>query len=363
LTVLGVLGWNEASAGLTLRFVGSADFDGNGQADLLWQSGGEGVLWLANGDNFTQVTIPNASMGSEWSADGVGHDSQGTKEIFWDNGSGGNVAIWKVSGGNLSSFAVVAGHMGAEWSVAAEGDFDGNGSTDLLWQSANGNIDVWLMNGTTLLSFPASNLTVTSGSHVIAVGDFFGTGHDSLLWENAGHLTSWSMNGATVTVEANVGYMGAEWHVAGVGHFLNDHAAVDVVWVDTSNDVQVWRMNNGVISQFITPAGHMGTEWQLKGIADYTGAGNSDLLWIRSDGSANLCQVNGSQVSASFLNSTGNQLQLTPPVVASTSSPSPGIPNVVADSQTPLHYDATEGLTSMTADNHLQALLDHHWLV
>lgn len=359
MTVLDVLGWNEAQQ--TLKFVGTGDFDGNGQADLAWQSGGHGVLWLNNGENFTQVTIPNASMGPEWTADGVGHDSHGMTEIFWDNGGGGDVAIWGVSGSNLSSAVVLPGHMGAEWSVVAMGDFDGNGSTDVLWQSTSGAVEAWLMNGTTLASFPNSNLTVASGSHVVAVGDFFGTGRDAVLWENAGNLTSWSMNGASVSIQANVGHMGAEWHVAGVGHFLND-GAVDVVWVDNANDVQIWKMNNGVISQFINPAGHDGTEWQLKGVADYTGSGNSELLWVRSDGAVNLWQVNGNQVSASFFNSTpqGNQLQLTSPAVASQSVVAQ---HTVTTTQTPLFYDGADASTGAALDNHLQALLGHHWLV
>jgi hypothetical protein len=360
LSVLDVLGWNKASVDQTLKFVGTGDFDGNGQSDLLWQSSGQGVLWLDNGENFVQVTIPNASMGAEWAANGIGHDSNGTKEIFWSDGSGGDVAIWKVSGGTLSSASIVSGHMGAEWSIVGEGDFDGNGSTDVLWQSASGSVEAWLMNGAALASFPTSNLTVSSGSHVVAVGDFFGTGHDSVLWENAGDLTSWSMNGATVGAQVNVGHMGAEWHVAGVGDFLND-GAVDIVWVDTANDVQIWKMNNGVISQFINPAGHDGTEWQLKAVADFTGNGNSDLLWIRSDGAANLWQINGTQVSSSlFSTPPGNLLQLSSPGVAIQNA---AAASVGSTSQTPLYYDGIDSPTSSVPDHHLQAQLDHHWLI
>jgi hypothetical protein len=118
------------------------------------------------------------------------------------------------------------------------------------------------------------------------------------------------MNGANVAATATVGQMGAEWHVGGVGHFLNDGAA-DIVWVDTNNDVQIWQMTNGVISQVITPAGHDGTEWHLEGVNDFTGDGNSDLLWMRSDGATQIWQINGTQVQASSITApTGNTLQL-----------------------------------------------------
>jgi hypothetical protein len=288
-TVLDVLGWTRtASVGQNLKFVAASDFDGNAQADLVWQSGGSAVLWMDNGSNFVQQAISNGSMGGEWAADGTGHSAQGVKEIFWDNGHGGDIAVWQLSGTSLVSAAVPSGHMGSEWSLAAEGTFSGSGNTDALWQSTNGSVALWAMNGENLSGAAVLGRTVQSGSHVVAVGDFFGTGHDSLLWQgSSGGLTSWSLSGSTVNGQANVGAIGSEWHVAGVGHFLND-GAVDVVWASTSNNVQIWQMNNGAISQFVTPAGHMGTEWHLQSVSDFNGDGNSDLLWVRSDGAATL---------------------------------------------------------------------------
>jgi hypothetical protein len=121
-------------------------------------------------------------------------------------------------------------------------------------------------------------------------------------------------------------------------------------------------MNNGVISQIINPAGHDGTEWQLKAVADFTGNGNSDLLWIRSDGAANLWQINGTQVSSSLFSSTppGNLLQLSSPGVAFQNA---AAASVGSTSQTPLYYDGINSPTSAAPDHHLQAQLDHHWLL
>jgi hypothetical protein len=358
-TVMDILGWTRSAATApNLKFVGASDFDGNGQADLVWQNGGSAVLWVDNGQNFVQQAISNGAMGGEWTADGIGHSAQGTKEIFWDNGHGGNIAIWEVNGTSLVGAATPAGHMGSEWSVVAEGTFSGTGNTDVLWQSTSGSVAIWTMNGENLSGAAVVAPTAQSSSRAVAVGDFFGTGHDSVLWENSsGSLTSWSFSGSTVTGQANVGAIGSEWHVAGVGHFLND-GAVDIVWVDTSNNVQIWQMTNGVISRFVTPSGHMGTEWHLQSVSDFNGDGNSDLLWLRGDDAANLWQVNGSAVTASSYRSTpaGEALNLAPSTVVSGNAQ---FHDLVANLPVPVLHEYSDQSTSVP----IVSLFDHHLLV
>jgi hypothetical protein len=171
-------------------------------------------------------------------------------------------------------------------------------------------VDVWSLNGLSLNSAVLSNGQIGAEWHVAAIGDFYGTGRDAILWENTGgNLQSWSLNGANVVATANVGQIGAEWHVAGVGHFNNsggglgqppNAGSTDIVWVNTNNDVQLWQMTNGVATQFITPVAHDGTEWHLASVNNFAGDANSDLLWLRSDGTANIWQINGNQVQSSI---------------------------------------------------------------
>jgi hypothetical protein len=179
--------------------------------------------------------------------------------------------------------------MGSEWHVAGIGDFNGDGKSDILWESTSGTANVWSMNGTQLVSAaPVENAQgglaqMGSEWHIVTTGDFDGDGKDDVLWEDtAGHETIWGMNGSSLsTLYNNVGQngslaqMGSEWHVAGVGNFNGDKTA-DLVWVDTHNNVQIWDMEGGQISQIVFPNDHQGTEWQLKGVGDFTGSGTSD---------------------------------------------------------------------------------------
>jgi WD40 repeat protein len=139
----------------------------------------------------------------------------------------------------------------------------------------------------------------------VTSGDFDGDGKDDVLWENSsGAETIWGMNGSSlphlynnVGQNGDVASMGLEWHVAGVGNFNGDQTA-DLVWVDTNNNVQIWDMKGGHISQIVFPDGHQGIEWQLKGVGDFTGSGaKDDLLWLRSDGAAQVWHVTGTQVT------------------------------------------------------------------
>ena len=310
-----------------LRPVGSGDINGDGKADLVWENTNDGtaVVWLTSAGALTQVKIPNAALGAEWTPSGLGHDGAGHQEIIFSNGTGGQLEIWQLNGtNNLTGAVIPSGKMGAEWHVAAIGDFNGDGSTDVMWENNVGNTSVWSLNGVNLLSAPVGNGVINPTAHVAAVGDFFGTGRDAVLWEDpAGNLQSWSMNGANVVANATVGQIGAEWHVAGEGDFefngggaaggaAGGKAEDDIVWVDTSNHVMIWQMTNGVISSVVNPSGLDGTEWHLDAVADFTGDGKSDLLWLRADGTAQIWQINGTQaVTSSLVNGPGDDtLQL-----------------------------------------------------
>jgi FG-GAP-like repeat len=309
---LDILGWNLAGAALTLRFVGSGDFAAGGLADLAWQNGGAAALWINNGSTLTQVA-PAGEMGSEWTEKGVGDfNGDGNADLLWtDNGQ---AAIWEMSGANLVGFGVSAGQMGSAWQVAGIGDFNGDGKADILWDNA-GSAAIWSMNGTNLESSAVSNGMMGATWHVVATGDFSKDGRNDILWRDSatGTVAVWEMNGANVSgFDANVGQMSSGWRIAGVGHFSGSaDSTSDVVWVDSSNNVQIWQMANGHVANIITPNGLDGANWHLEGVGNFAGDANSDLLWINSSGAVDLWEISGGQVHDFLMSApTGNALQL-----------------------------------------------------
>jgi FG-GAP-like repeat len=313
---LDILGWNLAGAAQplspTLRYVGSGDFTAGGLADLAWQNGGGTALWISNGSTLTQVA-PTGQMGSEWREKGVGDfNGDGNADLLWTDH--GQAAIWEMKGANLAGFGVSAGQMGDSWQVVGIGDFNGDGKADILWVNA-GSAAVWTMNGTNLVSCDISNGRMGDAWHVVAIGDFNQDGHSDILWQQdgSGAVATWEMNGANLSgFDANVGQMSSDWKIAGVGHFSGTAGSTsDVVWVDTSNHVQIWQMANGRVANVITPSGLDGTNWHLEGVGNFAGDANSDLLWINDSGAVDLWEINGAQVHDFLMSApTGNTLLL-----------------------------------------------------
>jgi hypothetical protein len=83
----------------------------------------------------------------------------------------------------------------------------------------------------------------------------------------------------------------------GSGNFNGD-ATADLVWTDPNNDVQIWYMQHGQVSQVVTPELHQDPGWQLKAVGDFTNGGaKEDLLWLKPDGTAQVWHVTGTQVT------------------------------------------------------------------
>jgi hypothetical protein len=127
------------------------DFDGDGNADVLWHNAGTGnaIVWLMEGTE----RLAAQSIGRPppvWQVAGTGDfNGDGKADILWRNTGNGATVIWQMDG-----FAkVAAGSIGKPplvWGIEQVRDANGDGLSDVLWRhSTTGNSIVWLMNGFT----------------------------------------------------------------------------------------------------------------------------------------------------------------------------------------------------------------------
>jgi len=142
---------------------GVGDFDGDGNADILWRrTDGSLSVWSMNGATISASQAPTmngaaVTPDASWSIAGIGDfDGDGNADVLW-RGADGSVTVWLMNGasitsGNAVTFNGAAVSVDASWHVVEVGDFDGDGNADVLWRSDNGALAQWLMNGSQILS-------------------------------------------------------------------------------------------------------------------------------------------------------------------------------------------------------------------
>jgi hypothetical protein len=231
--------------------VGQRDFNGNGDADLLWHdTSGDVAIWFMNGTQITQAAgVGNASP-NVWSVVGTGDfNGDGMGDILWQDKSG-DVAIWFMNGAQVTQAGGIGNASPSVWKIVGTGDFNGDGMTDILWQDASGDVAIWFMNGTQVTQAAGIGNASPSAWKIVGTGDFNGDGMTDILWQDpSGDVAIWFMNGTQITQTAGVGNVPPSvWSIVETGDFNGDGKS-DILWQDTAGDVAIWFMNGTQVAQ------------------------------------------------------------------------------------------------------------------
>ena len=265
------------------------DFNGDGDADILWRDPTTGVdsIWdLTHSGGRIAVnpgTVPANSVVA-----GIGDfNNDGIADILWRNTTTGADSIWDMtpSGGHTT---VNPGTVATSYAVAGVGDFNGDGIADILWRNTSTGADsLWDM--TASGGRTAVNPGTVATAYVVAgVGDFNNDGIADILWRNTttGADAIWDMNASGGHTAVNPGTVATSYVIAGVGDFNND-GIEDLLWRNTTTGADsIWDMTASGGHTAINP-GTVSTSYQVAGVGDFNGDGIADILWRNSSTGAN----------------------------------------------------------------------------
>jgi hypothetical protein len=232
----------------------NGDFNGDGQADLVWRNyaTGENLIWFMNGTTpttsaSTGINVPDPNWRIEGTSD---FDNDGNSDLLWRNYATGENLIWFMDGATPKAGASVLQVPDLNWRLQGVGDFDNDGQSDLLWRNyATGENLIWFMNGATPEA--GSYILQVDGSswEIGGVGDFDDDGRrDDIVWRNyaTGENLIWLMDGATpqqaLTISTAV--PDSNWRIQGVSDFDSDGLSDDLLWRHAvTGETLIWTMN------------------------------------------------------------------------------------------------------------------------
>ena len=176
------------------------NFNGDLHSDILWQnSNAQASVWEMSGNNLIGGGSVSSNPGPAWKAIGSGDFfGGGDSDILWRNASSGQVSIWEMNGNSLAGGGPVSPNPGPAWQAIGTGDFNHDGhSDDILFQNTtSGQVSIWEMSGTTLIGGGAVSPNPGPAWRAVGTGDFNGDGFSDILFQNtSGQATVWEMNG------------------------------------------------------------------------------------------------------------------------------------------------------------------------
>jgi hypothetical protein len=317
LSVLNQGSVNGALTDIDNLVVSTADFNGDGTADILTRGDINGLIPgafhidLMSGQNVIDsnwLTTMSTDLNDEVMST-KDFNKDGKADVLLRNKTTGVWTINYMNGTSNPTIATLNATLDTCYSLQGDGDYDGNGYPDLLLRKdqCGGATYPWLMyttNGTsTALASGVPNIAVSPNwGAVVTDKDFDGDGKsDLLLRALTGSVQQWVLYdmkgvGAPTSGLVNIATQ-SNWRFVSEGDFNGDSKADLLLRDANTGQWYIYLLNNTAVLGGAVPSTIINQLWTLQATDDYNGDGKSDLL-IRntSSGQWYLNLINGSAV-------------------------------------------------------------------
>jgi glucose/arabinose dehydrogenase len=265
----------------------SRDLDGNGRDDIFLRSArGANLFWHLEGVGVLGSAVKIPAFGGLWKiAATADFDGDGVADLFLRNAGDGQHRVWLMRPGGVKRAIAAPAQTDLNWAVAAAGDVDGDGRADIIWRHAvTGENLVWRMDGGAVLGTLPLETLADLQWRVVAAGDLDGDGRSDLVWRHgtSGANQAWLLDETGVKAAAPLPEEAdGNWRIAGAADFDGD-GMVDLAWRhQVSGANRLWLMNGTTVAaDGVIPS--RGLAWRLSGAGDYDGDGRADLLWTNA---------------------------------------------------------------------------------
>lgn len=296
------------------QLVSFADFNGDGNTDLLWRNdedddddsdSGAVRIWLLDDTSVIgEVELPSV-RDDDWTIiDVADFNADGTVDLLWRNRKSGDNVVWFLNAqGQLAGSGFMPRVSDRRWEMIAAADLTGDAKADLVWRNSyTGQIAIWEMNGVEFVAARSLSVSVVDYEWEIAeVLDFTGDGKADVLWRNAfsGDNVIWIMDGLTVAGSASLPSVDDDaWYIAGMDDYRDDDrhddflgsGVADLVWRnDATGQVLIWIMSDDdTIGEFVELPTVADDDWQIQGLGDVNYDAKPDIIWRNTQTGANL---------------------------------------------------------------------------
>jgi hypothetical protein len=206
---------------------------------------------------------------------------------------------------NLDDFKLFA----FDYDAARYGDFDNNGRDDILFQNLDPAqpLAVWQTNSSGGLSSVVSLGPVPAGFRIDGTGNFNSTPGDDILLRNPTTLAVLPMNGFTPQPVQVLGGTSPDWHNSGIGDFTGDGQSDLLFRNVNTGEIATWGVANNALSTVPKVLGSTAPQYHIVAVDDFTGDQQADILFRHDNGDIAIWRV------------ANNALAGVPAVVGSTS--------------------------------------------